>query len=316
MLTKTFHMTLSKFMILISVISITATSCNNSDENSSLIFDELSESLERSNLSIQSSTNNVLQELKQKTEEPSTKEKAELWLQKATVIVDESNSLKSLLDSLEKEINGAVSANSYPAKAEAAAKEILVDQKCGARIFDRLKAYKVSVLKVDDGIKKEFCEKPFYSDSLFLSGSKTADEFSFRLFKNSSLSQALCLLQKIKNSILLTENELLNYSLNNSYGIIDNYSKFELITIADRRHYKNGDEMVIYSGVGSFSMISIPKFFIDGKKTPVDENGVAVYKTVVNGKPGKHIISVKVDYTGNNGARQTVEKHLEYEVDE
>ena len=160
-------MTLFKFMTMISVVSIITTSCNNSDKNSSLIFDELSESLERSNLSIQSSTNKALQELKQKTEDPPTKEKAEKWLQKATDIVDASNSLKGFIDSLQKAIEANVGSNSYPAKAAAAAKEILLDQKCGARIFDGLKAYRFSVLKIDDRIDKEFAQKPSYSDSVF-----------------------------------------------------------------------------------------------------------------------------------------------------
>ena len=141
--------------------------CKDSDKNSSLIFEELNESLERSNKAIKLSTIRTLENLKQKIEEPSTAEKGGLWMKKAMMILEASNSLDQFIDSLRKTIKQNEAANSYAAKADFSAFEILVNQKYGNRLFDSLKNYRTFLFSVDRNLDRIFRERTNYSDSFF-----------------------------------------------------------------------------------------------------------------------------------------------------
>ena len=290
--------------------------CKDSDKNSSLIFEELNESLERSNKAIKLSTIRTLENLKQKIEEPSTAEKGELWMKKAMMILEASNSLDQFIDSLRKTIKQNEAANSYAAKAEKSAFEILVNQKYGNRLFDSLKNYRTFLFSVDRNLDRIFRERTNYSDSFFLSKSKSPDEFTMRLFKEASVIQAICLLEKIKNTVLLTGNELIVFCRDNVPSSSGWYQRLQLVAISNREHYKNGDELKIESGIGAFNTNSSPSIIINRKKIELNENGVAVFKSKIKSKPGKYSIPVKVEYTDFDGKRQFQERLVEYQVDE
>jgi hypothetical protein len=84
-----------KIMLVVALVVLVG--CRDSDKNSSLIFEELNESLERSNESIRMSTASVQEDLRQKAKKPETAESAAKWLQKADSIHKMSDSIIQFL---------------------------------------------------------------------------------------------------------------------------------------------------------------------------------------------------------------------------
>jgi hypothetical protein len=75
-----------------------------------------------------------------------------------------------------------------------------------------------------------------------------------------------------------------------------------------------GEELQIYSGIGSFSLESRPKISVYGKPIPIEADGIAVYKIKTLSKPGKYYVPVKINYIDQEGRQQTVEREIEYTV--
>jgi hypothetical protein len=305
--------TLLKKMFAIALIGVS--SCKVSDKNSSLIFEELNEGLERSNVAINASTRSVLESLRQKTAEPATMERAEIWLAKAMLIFEASNSMKRFTDSLIESIERYVLTNSYPGKAAAAAAfEVLVNQKNGNRLFDSLNNYRKFLFEIDGNLEKVFRERSNYSDSFFLSKSKSPDEFTKKLFEQASAIQAICLLEKIKNAVLIIENELIVYCRNNVPSSFCGYYKFLPITFQNSKRFGPGDELEIGVGMGSFSLSGKPTIIINDSNVNPGEMGTAVFKMKVATKAGKYKVPVVIEYIMPDGTKSRLQKFIEYTV--
>jgi hypothetical protein len=79
-------------------------------------------------------------------------------------------------------------------------------------------------------------------------------------------------------------------------------------------YVKAGEKIEINAGIGYLSTTLQPKITINQKLFQLNENGVAVYKFKTPLKAGKYYMSVKIEYTEQDGAKGLMEKNIEYTV--
>jgi len=75
-----------------------------------------------------------------------------------------------------------------------------------------------------------------------------------------------------------------------------------------------GERIEIFAGVGEFRSDMKCEIFIYGKQVNIKDNAVAHYRLKAASTPGKYFVPVKINYTDQNGARQSIQKRIEYTV--
>ena len=91
-----------KRILVIALLALIG--CKDSDKNSSLIFEELNESLERSIKNLELSTIEAINSLESKKQEPVTAERANVWFSRAYSIVENSNKIIGFIDSTQQAV--------------------------------------------------------------------------------------------------------------------------------------------------------------------------------------------------------------------
>ena len=288
-----------KRILVIALLALTG--CKDSDKNSSLIFEELNESLERSNKAVKYSTIDALEDLKAKLRVPETAEKTSFWFPKADFIYTKSKEIIDLIDSLKLEIKGE--------------DEKVLQQNSG-KLYVKLKNFRESVLTCDPEIKKEFEKKISVFDEGFQARFKNENEFYSVNFNITDLSKRKLVLLKAENDVRNIENMIVIYC-KNKIGMVDGpglYDKFQVIVSSNSSVIKGGEEIIIEAGIGEFKTQAMPTFLIGGKNVAMNENGVGTYKIKVGNKSGKYKIPVKISYYKPDGLRKTYEREIEYTV--
>lgn len=253
----------------------------------------MEESLKNSNGTIDRSSQTILRELQNMTTQPLTASKAELWLPKAQKIVTLSKECYSYIANLKKQKT--------------------ISEEETVKLFNVLNKYEADILNIDVYIKEAFND-PAYAfwgtDSIF-----KKDIFSFKkLFSNTSTLFISAFLTKLQTNIKLFENRTI--SVCNTKFAID-YPYFGMYSTIIAQNYevlKQGSELEIISGIGLFSKAALPEIIINGKIIPVNEMGYSSYKKTISNNPGNYSIPVKINFTDENGEKQTAEKVIEYTV--
>lgn len=274
-----FSIPVKRMLVIVLVVLI---GCNDSDKNSSLIFEALNESLERSNEAIQNSTKIALQNLEDKSKTPAMAERGIIWLNKANYIVEVSKAINDSID----EVNKRSSVN---------------NEKDLNRIHKLLEKFTESILNCDAMIKKEFQNKVDFL-------SKGFNTPSNRFEKKIQL-------YKLKNDVTNIENMVVTYC-KYQVGCLDcgGYNKIQVIAATNSSVFKKGQEMIIQAGVGEFNLQSKPSFVINGVDVIPNENGVGEYKIKIRNKPGNYKVHAKIKYLTPDGRSNTFEKDIEYSV--
>jgi len=285
---------LVKRMLVIALVLLSA--CRDSDKNSSLIFEELNESLQRSNKIIDNSSAGIILNLKAKLNESETAEKAQVWAPvadsvytKAKYLVDFIRLLKSSLKQGEIEIGNRISKD----------------------LYTRLINFKEYILKKDALFKAD------YKPGIDILDKNIKEEAAFYNvnFLNKNTIQKSGMLSKIENNLLVATNEIVTFCDNQAMtfhcGILE---KFQPIAVINSNKFGIGDELVIDAGIGAFKLTGRPSFEINGINIKPNENGVAEYRIKVKGEPGKYNAHVKIKYTAPDGSENTLEKNIQYSV--
>ncbi len=291
--------------------------CKDSDKNSSLIFEELSESLERSNENLKQDIAVSLRYLKQLTEKPETAEKGIFLLSKAKMIESYSLGIVALIDSLSKVIGGKINANSFvnERREKNFISDIFIEEKNGEKLYKSIINYRKDILNVDERIKREFEEKISVADKKFKTLFQGDKEFTKTFFEGATALRATAVLSKYRNDVLTTEYQTILF-LKNSICILNIiYDDFTTtITSQNSKHFKSRDELIIKTGVGTFKTGNIKEIIINNSIVNVIY-GMGIYKTKVENKPGRYQIPVKIVLTTQDGKTENFSDFVEYTVD-
>ncbi|HEY2649755.1 MAG TPA: GldM family protein, partial [Puia sp.] len=91
------------------------------------------------------------------------------------------------------------------------------------------------------------------------------------------------------------------------------YNQFEAFAGTNATYLMPGDELEIQAGIGAFSAAAKPVITINGAGQALNTDGVADYKTKVEGA-GEHTVEVKIAYTKPDGTTEIKIKPVKYTV--
>ncbi len=124
---------------------------------------------------------------------------------------------------------------------------------------------------------------------------------------------AITILSKFQNDVKNSESQMVDYCYKQIGSVKVIFDKFEAFAGTNATYLMPGDELEIQAGIGAFSAAAKPTVSIGGSNLALNTDGVADYKTKVEGA-GEHTVTVNIAYTKPDGSPATVSKVVKYTV--
>jgi hypothetical protein len=95
------------------------------------------------------------------------------------------------------------------------------------------------------------------------------------------------------------------------------YYKNRPLVSQNTLHLKSGENLEITAGIGAYNSIVKPQIIIDNQRFAIDEaTGRAYCSFKVNDAIGKHFKVVNIEYTEQDGKKETLQTKVEYTIDQ
>jgi len=124
---------------------------------------------------------------------------------------------------------------------------------------------------------------------------------------------AITILSKFQNDVKNSEAQMVDYCYKQIGSVKVVYNQFEAFAGTNATYLMPGDELEIQAGIGAFSAAAKPDITINGARQTLNADGVADYKTKVEGT-GEHTVTVNIAYTKPDGTTATIPKVIKYTV--
>jgi gliding motility-associated protein GldM len=284
-------------------------------------FKVVDNSLSSTNKVVNASTETIMSSFKEKLSDPTTMEKTKIWMPKAEQATALSKSVYDLIEGLKTKIK--VEAGYNPSDPNSTFKEDNID--IATRIMDKqgegeklraaLEKYKQQLLAIDPEVGKQFATTLPISLEIPKSstGSKLGKVTWTRAYFNMTPTvAALTMLSKFQNDVKTSENRIVNEFHNRVGQVVVRFDTYEPIVGANSTYLFPGQELQITAGIGAFSKNALPQVTIGGRPVPLNEQGVAVYKTAVGAGGGS--VPVVIRYKDQDGKDQVRETKIDYTV--
>lgn len=306
-------------MINIMYLVLTALLALNVSSEILNAFKTVNNSLQKTNDAVNASSSQIFQSLTEKLSDETTKAKAMVWQPRAKQVMDEAAKAYNFIQKLKDDILTA--AGGDPKNPEKSFKEdnldiatrMMIKEEKGKQLLQILTDFKKNVLGINDTINTEFgktlpidLEKPKGRAG----DKKNWEEMYFHMVPTVA---ALTILSKFQNDIKTSENKLVTYCHEQVGKVILRYDAFEAIVGQNSKYFMPGQEIEITAGLGAFSKTKLPSVSVGGANVPLNEKGIAVYKTSAGGI-GSHTINVTVSFTDQDGQPQTRQIPIDYVV--
>lgn len=284
-------------------------------------FKTVDRSLTTTNTTINNSTGTIMASFEEKMTEPESRAKAEVWMPKAKQVVDATTSLNAYINGLKQEI--LKGAGFDPAKNgdstfkednQDVATRIMVEEGKGKELYSRLQQYKQQVAAISPELKTQV-DAYLRQIDLTTPPSKNASNRSWEgtYFHMVPTVAAITMLSKFQNDIKTTENRVVSLFHEQVGQVKVRFNQFAAIVGQNSNYLMPGQELEISAGVGAFSTEAKPTITIGGSTVPLNEEGMAVFKTNVSNM-GTNTIPVNIRYVDQDGNPQTINKTIEYTV--
>jgi gliding motility-associated protein GldM len=284
-------------------------------------FKVVDNSLSATNKVVNASTETIMSSFKEKLSDPTTMEKAKIWMPKAEQATALSKTVYDLIEGLKTKIK--VEAGFNPSDPNSTFKEDNID--IATRIMDKqgegeklrvaLEKYKQQLLAIDPEVGKQFATTLPINLEIPKSatGSKMGKVTWTRAYFNMTPTvAALTMLSKFQNDVKTSENRIVNEFHNRVGQVVVRFDTYEPIVGANSTYLFPGQELQITAGIGAFSKNALPQVTIGGRAVPLNEQGVAVYKTAVGAGGGS--VPVVIRYKDQDGKDQVRETKIDYTV--
>lgn len=283
-------------------------------------FKTVNRSLEKTNATVDASTDTYLKSLADLSKKPETAERAKYWLEKANEVKRLSdqvyNYIQHLKDTIFTEAKGDYSKpdKRYREDNLDIATRIMVDKGGGKKLYNMLDSYKKNVLGVDTAISKEFANALQIDLSMPQTRSKSNYTWEAAYFRMVPVVAALTILSKFQNDVKTSENRIVAFCHKKVGEVEIVFDAYTPIIGQSSTFIMPGQDIEITAGIGAFSKAAQPTVVIGGKTIPLDAEGVA--KTTIRGDAvGPKSVPVKITYFNQTtGKQETVEKKIEYTV--
>ncbi|HEY8896951.1 MAG TPA: hypothetical protein VIM79_19145 [Niastella sp.] len=283
----------------------------------------INESLEKSNGFIKDAASRRLMEMEDKTHQPIYKAKADIWFSVMKKVEATTDTLIEVIEKLKGEAGNQTDA-------------LKLDNVSVLSLLNKLASFKDNIpayFNIIDSIEspplykylRKDCKNirklcpllPDYAEGL---NTEQRSAYINKWFDNnlhgSSALMTIVLLNKLKNDLLYTRSVLMDHcSL--MVGACDgpgSYSVYHAIAVLNSTYVKRGQTIEVIAGMGGFSFARRPRVTIAGNEVKLDDNAKAVHRFKADGKPGKHNLTVKIEFTNDLGAQEYMSQNLEYEI--
>ena len=131
-------------------------------------------------------------------------------------------------------------------------------------------------------------------------------------FINVPVAAALAMLMQIQHNIMTTENRLTNFC-HQQYTRHTYFHYSTSFLIGQNSTYLTTKENIkIKAGIGEFSRQE-QEIKIDGHIVPLNEDGFVSYE-IPAGRPGKHLIPIRISYKDVDGKWNYIDRQVTYTV--
>jgi gliding motility-associated GldM-like protein len=295
------HITFRDLFYTSSVIIFLA-SCTNESKSDLRVINALNESIENSNKAVNASTTDLMVSLEDKMRDYSTQERAMVWFPKAQMIQKIS---KNALDQIE-EIKVRLEED----------QNNTINQEDILNVYNCLIKYKSELLQIDPKLTNEFQQYLKIFTRTIDSSSENQIKMFREYFSGASTPRAKAMLTKLQNNIKINEEGIVGFCHEHCYRFCGlGSSSISTLIGLDRGVVEPGGVIELVAGVGEFNKQYTPEIFVYGKPVSMKRDDVlASHKIKVSAKPGKYYVPVKINYTDQNGIKQSIHKEIEYTV--
>jgi gliding motility-associated protein GldM len=263
----------------------------------------------------------IFKSFQKKIEDPTTREKAEIWLpkaQKAKALSDEVyNYIEALKAELKKEAGLKMVEGKEDFKEDDldAATRMFVSappdgKGKGKELFDRMKNFKEQLLAIDP----EMAAAIGANLPLSLPDAKTEkdkEEWAYTFFHMTPTVAGITILSKFQNDIKNSESQAVEFCHKEIGEVELVYDQFQAIANANASYIMPGEEIIINAGVGAFNSASQPNVSVDGATATATADGSFEYKFRPTGSGSKN---VTISFVKPDGTPASVTKEIKYTV--
>jgi gliding motility-associated protein GldM len=287
-------------------------------------FKTVDRSLTTTNSTINHSTETILGSLEDKTHDPTSAAKANIWLPKAQKAAELTKAMYAYIQDIKGTIMKEAGFNpnkenkfdsSFKQDNLDIATRILVEGGKGKELHDRLAKYKADLLGIDPEIAKTFANSlqidlstPPVQDK----GNKTWEAAYFHMVPTIA---TITMLSKFQNDVKTSENKVVAYCHEQVGKVTVRYDRFNAIVGQSSNYVMPGQEIEIMAGVGAFRKAATPQISINGQGAALGEDGAAHVK-LAGGGLGAHTVPVHIVYKDQDGNPQIIDKTVSYTVGE
>jgi gliding motility-associated protein GldM len=221
-------------------------------------FKVVDNSLSATNKVVNASTETIMSSFKEKLSDPTTMEKAKIWMPKAEQATALSKTVYDLIEGLKTKIK--VEAGFNPSDPNSTFKEDNID--IATRIMDKqgegeklrvaLEKYKQQLLAIDPEVGKQFATTLPINLEIPKSatGSKMGKVTWTRAYFNMTPTvAALTMLSKFQNDVKTSENRIVNEFHNRVGQVVVRFDTYEPIVGANSTYLFPGQELQITAGI-------------------------------------------------------------------
>ena len=283
-------------------------------------FKIVDSSLTNTNSTINQSTATILASLNEKRAEPATATKANEWYPKALAAQTASKELNDYIQTLKNKI---LSAAGYDPKANGdssykmedldIATRIMVNEKEGQKLKQKLDEYKAKLLAIDPLIAQEFKNTLQVNTQMPAVQDKSNNTWELAYFHMVPTVASVTILSKFQNDVKTSENKVVAFCHEQVGKVQVRFDTYTAIVGQSSNYVMPGQEVEIMAGVGAFSKAAQPLISINGQSVGLGEDGQAKLK-MAGGGLGKHSIPIVIRFKDQDGKDQTINKTIEYTV--
>jgi hypothetical protein len=304
--------------VIISLIIFS--SCSNTSESDLAFYKSMQAGLVQSANAISESNREIYLAIEGRAKDLKTAPYAQKWQPRALLIKGLSTNAIGFIDSLIRELKikaglrlenfGESFKETFREDDRDAVEHVFIKNNGGKELQSRLLKYKDDMLAIDPEFFKMFEHTIInVTDSFFKKG------FTKTYFENIPAIAALALLRKYQSDIGNTEYQFLKFCLNKTHPVMIVDDFISPLISQSSKYLKGGEEIEIEAGIGAFSVVMSPVITINGKVfTPTASASLAKYKFKTPLKEGKYDVPLQFSYVDQHGVRQTVERHVEYQI--
>ncbi len=270
-------------------------------------------------------TDQLFKSFQKKMEDPSSREKATFWNDKAQQAHKLADEAYKYVDQMQLELKQEAGFNppkdtTYKVDDLEAATRLFItgnEKKKtpakGKEMYNKLVEFKTKLMAIDSSIANELGSSiPLDLPKSYGEG---AHDWASGYFHMTPTIAGLTILSKFQNDIRNSEAQVVEFCHKKIGEVIFTYDAFGVIANSSSTYMLPGDEFTINAGIGAYSSKAEPSITVDGQtavKTPLGDYEV---KTKAPESPGEYTKTVTINYRDQaDGQMKTTTKQIKYTV--